>query len=62
MSNDGGLTWHTLPTRSLGAIGRYRERVKWDALGASRHRVYRVSWSDPAPFTVWGANLEVEAA
>ena len=60
MSNDGGLTWHTLPTRSLGAIGRYQQRVKWDALGSSRHRVYRLSWSDPVPFTVWGANLEAE--
>lgn len=60
MSNDGGMTWHTLPTRTLGAIGEYRTRVKWDGLGSARHRVFRLSGSDPVPFTMWGANVDME--
>jgi len=61
MSNDGGETWHTLPTRSLGAIGNYKQRVKWEALGTARHRVYRLSGADPVPFTMWGASLTASA-
>jgi len=61
MSNDGGRTWHTLPTRTLGAIGEYMTRVKWDGLGSARHRVFRLSGSDPVPFTMWGANLDMAA-
>lgn len=58
ISNDGGRTWLTLPTRTLGGIGEYRTRVKWHRLGSSRDRVYRCSISDPIPLTVWDTVLE----
>lgn len=51
-SNDGGRTWTTLPTRTIGAQGEYRTRVKWHRLGSSRDRVYRASISDPIQLSV----------
>ena len=47
ISNDGGRTWTTLPTRTIGAQGEYKTRVRWHRLGSSRDRVYRCSISDP---------------
>ena len=52
MSNDGGRTYNTLPTRTIGAQGEYKTRVKWHRLGASRDRVYRASISDPIQLSV----------
>lgn len=54
-SDDGGQTWHNLPTKSLGAIGQYATRVHWDGLGscASAHgRVFRATISDPVQATI----------
>lgn len=51
-SNDGGRTWITLPTRTIGAQGEYKTRVKWHRLGMSRDRVYRASISDPIQLCV----------
>jgi hypothetical protein len=58
ISNDGGRTWHTMPTRSLGAQGKYKVRAIWHALGQSRDRVYRMSISDPVALTVFDTQLE----
>lgn len=52
MSNDGGRTWFTRPTRTIGAQGEYKTRVKWHRLGASRDRCYRASISDPVQISV----------
>lgn len=60
ISNDSGRTWLTLPTKSLGEIGEYKTRLKWNRLGASRYRRYRLSISDPVKFVI--ANAELEAA
>ena len=57
ISNDGGRTWTTLPTRTIGAQGEYRTRVKWHRLGASRDRVYRCSISDPVQLSVTDTQL-----
>jgi hypothetical protein len=59
-SDDGGQTWETLENE-LGAVGEFRERVVWDALGScdSPHgRVYRASVSDPCRVTVVDTLLE----
>lgn len=58
-SDDGGRTWMTLPTRTIGAQGEYKTRVKWHRLGASRDRVYRMSISDPVQLSVTDTVLEV---
>lgn len=46
-SDDGGKTWSNELTRTIGKVGKYKTRVKWNKLGASRDRVYEVSVSDP---------------
>lgn len=58
MSDDGGRTWRSAPNKSLGAIGRYRDKVRWWRLGSSRDRIYRCSVSDPVKLTVSDAALE----
>lgn len=52
VSDDGGRTWRALPTKSIGAIGKYQTRVTWHALGSSFQRVYRLAVSDPVKLAV----------
>ena len=59
-SDDGGLTYKSLPNKSLGAIGRFKDRVFWTGLGSSRERVYRGAVSDPVKMTVTDTLLEVD--
>lgn len=58
-SDDSGKTWVTLPTKTLGAIGEYRTRLRWVSLGSARYRQYRLSISDPVKFVVADALLTV---
>lgn len=46
-SDDGGRTWSSELWRSIGKVGEYKTRVKWNKLGVSRDRVYKVRTSDP---------------
>ncbi len=60
-SDDGGVTFASMPNRSLGAIGRYTDRVVWQALGSSRvGRVYRGAVSDPVKVVIRDTQAEVE--
>lgn len=64
-SDDGGRTWVNLPSKSLGAIGAYRTRVRWFGLGSSdsQHgRVYRVAVSDPVRVGIVDTILKVRGA
>ena len=45
-SDDGGRTWSNELWRSLGDVGEYKTRVKWNKLGASRDRVYKIRCTD----------------
>lgn len=58
-SNDGGQTWVSLPNRSIGAIGRYGQRVVWNRLGSSRQRVYRAAISDPVRVNVYDTQIDL---
>lgn len=58
-SDDGGITWAELPSRSAGAMGQYRWRAVWHRLGSSRMRVYRASVSDPVKIAVTDTLAEV---
>lgn len=58
-SDDGGLTWMSLPNKSIGAIGKYEARVIWHGLGSSRQRVYRGAVSDPIKMNIVDTQLEV---
>ena len=46
-SDDKGNTWSSELWVSLGKIGEYFTRVKWNKLGRPRDRVYEISVSDP---------------
>lgn len=58
-SDDGGRTFRSMPNRSLGAIGRYTDRVVWQGLGSSRQRVYRGAVSDPVKLVVTDTQTEI---
>ncbi len=54
-SDDGGATWSTGDTRSLGKIGRRETRAVWRRLGQSRERTFRILISDPVKVVILGA-------
>lgn len=49
-SDDSGHTYGNWLVRSLGQAGNFRQRTFWDRLGTTRHRNYKLQYSDPAPF------------
>lgn len=59
MSNDGGKTWGPEQWRSAGARGEYGTRVRWLRCGSARKRVFEVVVSDPIPWRILGAFVEL---
>ena len=57
-SDDGGHTWSTLRTMSMGRIGGYKARARIKRLGKSRDRVFEVSISDPVKRVILGAKVD----
>lgn len=57
-SDDGGHTWCSLKTMSMGAVGKYRVRARRLRLGRSRDRVYEISISDPVKRVILGASSQ----
>jgi hypothetical protein len=55
-SDDGGMTYGNPVPRSTGLIGEFVSRVQWDRLGYARDRVWRVDFSDDAPFSIVSGN------
>ena len=58
ISNDGGKTFGPMLLRSLGAIGRTMQRIRWLGLGTAFNRVFRVRQSDDVPFAMHSATLD----
>jgi hypothetical protein len=61
VSEDGGRTFGNERQATLGRVGKYRTKVKWDQLGAPEDCVLDVVWSDNAPTRVvdaWVNNME----
>jgi len=54
-SDDGGRNWSNKRERSLGAQGEYGRRVRFNRMGSTRQRVYRISTSSPARVDLLGA-------
>jgi hypothetical protein len=52
ISNDGGFNFGPKLVRSLGAIGRWMQKVRWMMLGTAYDRVFRIRCSDPVPFNI----------
>ncbi len=59
-SDDGGHTWSSYHTRTMGRIGQFFTRVIWRRLGMTlklRDRVYEVSGTDPVKVAITGAEI-----
>lgn len=53
-SDNGGITFSNPIQRSIGRVGEYLARVIWQRLGMGRDRVWRIDFSDDAPFAIVG--------
>lgn len=62
ISNDGGRTWGNEKTGSVGAIGAYRARARWNRLGSFEQRAMEWSISDPVKRAVYGIEYMGDAA
>jgi hypothetical protein len=58
-SDDGGYTWSSEHWASPGRQGRYANRMRWNRLGCSRDRVFRLTISDPVKTVVIAARADV---
>ena len=60
ISNDGGKTFGPKLLRSLGAIGRWMQKVRWLGLGSAYNRVFRIRCSDDVPFSIYNAAVDAK--
>jgi hypothetical protein len=58
VSFDGGYTWEPECWADAGRQGQYGYSTRWSHLGKGRRVAFRVSFTDPAPFTVASAMLD----
>lgn len=58
-SNDGGYTWSNELWRSLGKLGNYSQRVRWNRLGTAREWLFEFSYTEPTDFTLIESIIEV---
>lgn len=56
-SDDGGKTYGNEHWGSIGKIGEYEARAIWRKTGTFRQRVYRMTYSEPTKFSVYGASI-----
>lgn len=56
-SNDGGSTWSNEHWRSIGMMGKFKNRAIWRKLGTARDRVFEVIVSDPVRAIIVSAEL-----
>lgn len=61
ISNDGGKTWGNPIYASLGKIGQYNHRARWQRLGYARDRMFRVTVTDAVKVQMLSAMLDAEA-
>lgn len=61
-SNDGGKTWKSAGARRAGRMGEYQTDVTWRRLGRASDRVFRIIMTDPIPWRIIDAFIDVEAA
>lgn len=59
MSNDGGRTWGAERLCGSGKLGQYGKRVFWERNGQARDRAFRVIMTDPAPWNLIAAFLDL---
>jgi len=59
ISNDGGHTWGNERWASAGKLGDYNIRVEWNRCGMGRRRVFEIVMSDPIPWRITNAWVEM---
>jgi hypothetical protein len=57
-SKDGGHAWSYELWKSIGKIGEYGQRVKWNRLGTSSNRIFKVTITDPVKVVIIGAHFD----
>lgn len=58
ISNDGGQTFSNPIYAQMGRIGNYKARARWQRLGSSRDRVFKVTVSEPVRVVILSAYLD----
>lgn len=58
ISNDGGYTWGATLNKSLGAIGRWMEVVRWHFLGSAKDRVFRIGCTSDVKWNLHSVALD----
>jgi len=51
-SDDGGRTYSNEKWTTIGAVGKYRNRVRWKRCGSARDRVFKITYSEPTQFQI----------
>lgn len=59
-SDDGGHTYGNRLFQSMGKTGEFLQRARWNGLGLSRDRIYRVQISDPVKVIIVDAVIDAE--
>ena len=59
-SDNGGDTWSKEFTAHVGRQGERLRRAKWNRLGQSRDRVFRIVMTDPVKWVITGAVADFE--
>lgn len=54
-SDDGGYNWSDWREASLGEIGQYSKRIRFNRLGSFRNRVWRIRVASPVKRDLLGA-------
>jgi hypothetical protein len=59
VSDDGGRTWSTLvKIRSIGKLGEYLTRLRWQKMGQSRERMIKLECTDPVRRNIVGVYVD----
>lgn len=61
-SKDGGHSWSYELWRTIGKIGEYGTRVRWNRLGVSSSRLFKLTITDPVKVVILGAYFEGKAS
>jgi len=56
-SDDGGSTWSREHWASIGKVGKYKNRARWQRLGHARDRIFEVRTTDPVYRAIVSANI-----
>ncbi len=62
VSKDGGNSYLPVGFSSIGAVGEYTQRIKWNSLGATRDWVLKLRITDPVKVVLIGATAETTGA